>query len=115
MPRYCFTDRQGNTICRFYLMTKVPKQFTLAGTVFKRNICAEHANTKHTPGNWPMKSDAAGVHPDQIKEAHQHSIKIGIPTEFTPDGRAVFTGRKHRKDYCRAIGLHDRNGGYGDP
>jgi len=115
MPRYCFTDQDGNTICRFYPMAKVPRQFTLAGKVFKRNISAEHSDIKHTPGNWPLESDAAGVHPDQIAEARQHSIKAGVPTEFTPDGRAIFTSRKHRKDYCRAIGLHDRNGGYSDP
>jgi hypothetical protein len=115
MPYYCFTDDQDNTISRFYRMGKAPKQVKLGGVVFKRNIRAEHAGTKHTPGNWPLKSDAAGVHPNQIKEAHAHSVKIGIPTQFTPDGRAIFTGRKHRKDYCRAIGLHDRNGGFGDP
>ena len=115
MPRYCFTDDQGNTLCRFYPMAKIPKQFTLGKTVFKRDIRSEHAGTIQTPGNWPMKSDAAGVHPDQIQEAYRHSVTAGIPTEFTPDGRAIFTGRKHRRDYCRAIGLHDRNGGYLDP
>jgi hypothetical protein len=115
MPYYCFTDDQDNTISRFYRMGKAPKQITLGGVIFKRDIRAEHAGTKHTPGNWPLKSDAAGVHPNQIKEAYEHSVKIGIPTQFTPDGRAIFTGKKHRKDYCRAIGLHDRNGGFGDP
>lgn len=115
MPRYCFTDNEGNTVCRVYPMAKIPKKITLGKTVFYRNIRAEHTDVRHTPGNWPMKSDAAGVHPDQIQEAYQHSVKVGIPTEFTPDGRAVFTSRKHRRDYCRAIGLHDRNGGYGDP
>lgn len=115
MPRYCFTDVDGNTICRVFSMNKVPKQVILNGKIFKRNIRAEHVDIKHTPGNWPMKSDAAGVHPDQIAEARSHSIKAGVPTDFTPDGRAIFTGKKHRKDYCRAIGLHDRNGGYSDP
>jgi hypothetical protein len=115
MPYYCFTDSEDNTISRFYAMGKAPKQIRLGGVVFRRNIRAEHAGVRHTPGNWPMKSDAAGVHPDQIKEAYEHSVKIGIPTQFVPDGRAVFTGKQHRKDYCRAIGLHDRNGGYGDP
>jgi hypothetical protein len=60
-------------------------------------------------------SDAAGVAPSQVKEATDHSRKIGIPTEFTPDGQAIFTSRSHRKRYLEAVGLFDRNGGYGDP
>lgn len=115
MPRYCYSDDDGNTIIRVYPMSKIPKQFRLGGKVFKRDIRAEHGGRKHTPGTWPMKSDAAGVHPDQIAEARAHSIEAGVPTDFTPDGRAILTSRKHRKDYCRAIGMHDRNGGYGDP
>src|SRR3989339_1012131 len=98
MPRYCFTNDEDFTICRFYPMGKAPKKFILGGKVFKRNIRAEHVNVKHTPGNWPFESDAAGVHPDQIKEAFEHSVRIGIPTQFTSDGRAIFTGKKHRKD-----------------
>jgi len=115
MPRYCFTDDEDNTICRFYPMAKVPKKFKLGNKIFYRDIRAEHIDTRHTPGNWPMKSDAAGVGPDQITEAYEHSVKAGLPTEFTLDGRAIFTSRKHRRDYCRIIGLHDRNGGYSDP
>lgn len=83
--------------------------------LYKRDLRAEQNGSKRTAGNWPLKSDAAGVHPDQIPEAVEHSKKIGIPTDFTPDGRAIFTSRGHRQRYCRAIGLRDRNGGYGDP
>jgi hypothetical protein len=80
-----------------------------------RDYQAEFAG-KHTAGTWPMESDAAGVNPEQAKEAHAHSLKIGIPTQFNSEtGAAIFTSRKHRKDYCQAIGLYDRNGGYGDP
>lgn len=64
---------------------------------------------------WPMCSDAAGVHPDQVAEAQAAATGLGVPTEFTPDGRAVFRSPRHRKLYCEAVGLYDRNGGYGDP
>ena len=64
---------------------------------------------------WPVISAAAGVLPSQIDEAQAHSRQIGIPTDFTPDGDVVFTDAAHRKRYCQAIGLYDRNGGYGDP
>jgi len=115
MPRYGYKDNEGNVIFRVYPMGKIPKFFTLGGKKFKRDIRSEHASFKNTPGNWPMASDAAGVHPDQIQEASRVAVEKGVPTNFTPDGRAVFTSRQHRKAYCRTIGLHDRNGGYGDP
>lgn len=79
------------------------------------------ARRKHfRQATWPMESDAAGVHPSQIEEARAHSIAHGVPTEFTPasqgehGGKAIFTSRKHRRDYLRICGLHDNHGGYGD-
>lgn len=64
---------------------------------------------------WPIKSDALGVHPKQAREAEEHARQKGVPTEFTPQGQPVFRSREHRKQYCRAYGVYDRNGGYGDP
>lgn len=66
-------------------------------------------------GTWPMYSDAMGVHPDQAKEAYSESIKMGVPTSFDNQGRAIFNSAGHRKAYCEAYGVYDRNGGYGDP
>ena len=85
------------------------------GQSMRRDIGFEHRGFRHTPGTWPMASDAAGVHPDQVKEAVAHSEAIGIPTQFDSEGRAIFTGPRHRKAYCEAIGLYDRNGGYSEP
>jgi len=62
-----------------------------------------------------MKSDAVGVAAHQVKEAEEHSQKIGIPTHFTKDGRAILESPEHRKAYCEAIGMFDRNAGYNDP
>jgi hypothetical protein len=62
-----------------------------------------------------MVSDAAGVSPEQSVDAMRHSQEIGIPTEFNSQGQAVFTSASHRKRYCEAIGLYDRNGGFSDP
>lgn len=71
----------------------------------------------HSPACWPMVSEAAGVHPKNIKVAMQHAREHGVPTEFTEDGRAIFTSRQHRKRYCElpGVNLYDRNGGDGDP
>ncbi|OHB56127.1 MAG: hypothetical protein A2Y07_01250 [Planctomycetes bacterium GWF2_50_10] len=81
----------------------------------KRDFKAEHGGFVNTPGAWPMYSDAAGVGEHQIPEAVEHARAIGIPTDFTSDGQAIFTSRAHRKRYCEAIGLFDRSGGYSDP
>ena len=69
------------------------------------------------PSTWakPIYSDSMGVHPSQVTEAREHSKKIGIPVDFTKDGRAIFTSRQQRRDYCRHFGERDNDGGYGDP
>ena len=87
------------------------------GVIGTRDIVAEHDGFTDTPDLWrrPIHSDAAGVGVDQIAQARKHSEEIGIPTDFDSEGRAIFTSRKHRKEYCEAIGLYDKDGGYGDP
>ena len=124
MPTYCFI-RADNRQPIELVMTAAELQKRQSkegwiklddGALAFRDLRAEHAGAKHCPGNWPMESDAAGVDPSQVKEAAQHAKSLGIPTEFNPQtGNPVFTSRSHRKKYCEAVGLYDRNGGYGDP
>jgi len=85
------------------------------GRKARRKYSVSREDTRGGKSTWPMYSDAAGVGPTQIDEARRESLKMGIPTDFTPDGRAIFTSRLHRKMYCEAVGLYDRNGGYSDP
>ncbi len=63
----------------------------------------------------PLASDGAAVHPNQVKEATEDARNKGVPTDFLPDGRPIFTSRTHRKNYLRAYGMFDRGAGYGDP
>ena len=70
----------------------------------------------HKPKGWPQHSDSAGCHPSQAGEYYEDSVRRGVPTQFDPDtGQAIFTSRLHRKKYCEARGITDRNAGYGDP
>jgi hypothetical protein len=62
----------------------------------------------------PLASDGLAVHPSQVKEATEDAKKKGVPTEFMPDGRPVFTSREQRKRYCQMYGFFDKSGGYGD-
>lgn len=66
------------------------------------------------PENWPMASEALGCAEDQIAHFTEDAKKRGIPTQFTPDGRPIFTSPGHRRDYLRAYGYHDKNGGYSE-
>ena len=87
---------------------------TTCGKPIRRDLVAEHRDFKDTPGSWPMVSDAAGVHPDQAKELAEHVARRGVPTEINADGNPVFTSREHRKKFCQATGIYDRNAGIGD-
>jgi len=78
------------------------------------DIAAQQGGMKDTASNWPMESDACGVHPDQAKEYAKYLREKGVPTEVLPNGNPVFTGRDHRKKVCAVTGMYDRNAGYGD-
>lgn len=88
------------------------------GAVGERDIVMDHSQFQDTPGCWStgLYSDAAGVLPEQAREAYEHSVQIGVPTQFCPEtGCAIFRDRSHRKNYLKVMGMVDKNGGYGDP
>jgi len=82
--------------------------------VMHRDFKADFSKQRH--GDiWPMASYAAGVHYKQISEMRKFDKQHEVPTDYTEDGDPVFTGPKHRKKYCEAHGLFDRNAGPSDP
>lgn len=114
---YChICDNCGARIEKHLPMSASDVKFVCdCGTMMRRDLIAEHGKTKDTPSNWPQESDAAGVNPEQIPEARAYARERGVPTEYNPEtGAAIFTGRNHRKEFCRISGLYDRSGGYGD-
>ena len=85
------------------------------GELMGIDLAAQHSRTKDTNANWPMESDALGVHPDQAREYSDYLRKKGVPTEVNPEtGNPVLTSRFHRKRLCEATQMYDRNAGYGD-
>lgn len=117
MPVYCYRDMDtGELVERQFDLGHAPAIIEEEGKEYVRDLAAEIAtHGGRARRTWPMYSDAAGVHPLQVPEAEAHARALGIPTHFTPDGRAEFLSPQHRKAYCEAVGLFDRNGGYGDP
>ena len=122
MPTYCFTNPiTGERMEKVWSISEMEKNDAIEfykdknGVVWNRAYATEFGGSKFSPSNWPMKSDAAGVHPDQIPDARKESSKLGVPTDFdTKTGQAMFTSRSHRANYLKAKGFHDRNGGYSD-
>jgi hypothetical protein len=116
MPVYCYRGEDGEPLERVFSMKDdIPRTLEVDGKTFTRDLLAEHGGFRHSPGTWPMLSDAIGVGASQVGEAYEDSVKRGVPTQFTPDGQAIFLDRSHRRDYCRAYGFYDRNAGYSDP
>lgn len=116
MPLYEFMTDDGRVVTYFYPADRAPRigeRVCIRGNWVTRIL----STRLHTPppGNWPMYSDALGVHPDQIEEARAHAEACGVPTDFTPDGRAILRSPKHRKLLARTLAMHDRNAGPSDP
>lgn len=115
MPEYCYSNKKRcETIVRVFSMGHALDAVKHNGAYYKRDLVAEHNGFKQALSCWPLTSDAAGVHPTQVREATEHAARMGIPTEFTRDGAAVFRDRTHRKKFLKAHGLRDLDAGYGD-
>lgn len=73
------------------------------------------APATHSPATWPMVSESMAVHPSQIQEAMAEDRKHGVPVDYLPDGRVVYTSPRQRKAHMEKHGFFDKNGGYADP
>lgn len=70
---------------------------------------AHHVVPK-TFGHWPMASEAMGVHPKSIGKAIEKDRALGAPpTNYDTTGRPIWTSPGHKKAFCKAHGVHDRN------
>lgn len=58
---------------------------------------------------WPRESDAMGVNPNQVDEAHQQSVLLGVPTDFEKNGSAIIRDKSHHDKLSKALGLVDRS------
>jgi putative FmdB family regulatory protein len=116
MPTYCyFCDKCGGTFERQLPMARADERQACdtCGRFASRDFVREQTKAARCE-NWPMESDAAGVHPSQVREATEYAQQVGVPTDYTPDGRAIFRSRKHRAKYLKAHGMVDRDAGYSD-
>lgn len=61
-------------------------------------------------GNKPRASLGAKVHESQVAEATEAARNAGVPTEFTPDGRPLFTSERHEAKYLKTRGMFNKEG-----
>lgn len=118
MPLYAYECSGGHVTRNFYSFSAIAK-------IIRCKQCNRRARRilgvfVAPAGNFPMTSSAAGVLPNQMAEAEKRSREPGmVPVEFSRKsetaGDAIFMSRRHRKKYCESIGLHDKDGGIGDP
>ncbi len=64
---------------------------------------------------WPYPSAALGVHPEEVQHRMEFDRQMGVPTEYNSDGDPIMRNATHRRKFCRAHKVHDRNAGYSDP
>ncbi len=117
MPVYSFICACGKTDEIQRPMSSSHKRLRcVCGKLMRRNFVAEAPTRLAACDTYPHASYAMGGHPDDIPDMMETDREVGAPkTSYDSEGDPIFTGKKHRKDYCRAHKVHDRNGGYSDP
>ena len=84
-----------------------------------KEVTKEEFYTFFQPKNWtmgpvslvsfkPLHSEALAVHPKQIEEATEDAKQKGVPTEFDPEGRPIFTSSRHFREYAKRYGFIHR-------
>jgi hypothetical protein len=83
-----------------------------------RNLIADMAMVgTQAPGKWPQVSMAMAnpnMTEKELRAEQQFLDRSGVPTEYTKHNEPILTSREHRKRYMKAMGMHDRDAGYGD-
>ena len=113
MPTYCFTNGDGETIERSFPMDRIPRRIHIGKVVYQRDLRKEHSHMRSGKA-WPQTSCALGVDRSQVKDAEKTLFEAGVPTQFDARGDAILTSRTHRNKVMNAMGMGDRDAGYGD-
>lgn len=114
MPFYCYTNDKGETVERMYRIGKQPSAISVQGKLYRRDIGAEHAGFKNTPGNWPYENDMGPFccHASERKQLEQNLAASGVPTRVTERGNCIIESNDHRNRLMRLYGYHDKDACY---
>jgi len=56
----------------------------------------------------PLESISAAIPPQSIGETKEYLKRRGVSVDFTNHGSPIFRSFAHQKEYCRAMGLHNK-------
>jgi len=115
MPSYVYTNmKTGRSIEKVYPIGRAPRRVVCDGMAYVRDLAAEHASFRDTPGAWPMRSLAMRCHPSQRQKMMDLYSRSGVNTYIDDRGFPIIQSRKHRNELMRVHGLFDMDAGYGD-
>ena len=118
MPTYVFQDENGvHEELTMSSAELVKRQYTVENS---RGQFIDHDGRKlkrvyvpvGTPAAsvWPIRSCAAGVGVDQVKEQTEYDRSVGIPTEYCPmTGDAIYTSAGHKRKHLKHHNLVDKD------
>lgn len=76
----------------------------------------KEAQRARTRAKWPLRTSIAGVGEDRVGDLRSFLKERGVRGTYVhEDGSLEWASPRARYDYCRAVGLYDRNAGYSDP
>lgn len=123
MPRYTFMADDGDCFDQFYVSAaNAPDEIVQNNKTYIRQLnfgsYVQVKNGRDAGGKpcstWPMESEALGVAPQDAPRAMAEDRRLGVPTDYSREGNPIFNSAKHRKQWCKAHGYHDRNAGFSD-
>jgi hypothetical protein len=119
MPTYCYTNRRGRTIERYFALGSQPESVRERGTTFSRDMVAEQRGVVATPSTTgEFECFALAVHPDQFKEANADLVAKGLAgkARYRRDGTLMTSNHRGAyRDVLLAYGFHHKNAGYSEP
>ncbi len=80
-----------------------------------RNSNKIESEGNRIPNGYPYESNQWGCLPVQVPEFVEHAKKMGCPTEYTKQGKAVFTDFGHYKKFMRSANRYFNNHTKGKP
>tara|TARA_R110000803_G_scaffold20067_2_gene51878 strand:- start:1886 stop:2242 length:357 start_codon:yes stop_codon:yes gene_type:complete len=80
------------------------------GVSWIRDIASEHSEQPSGGRGWPLYSESAGTHPDDVKQSMKNMRAKGVNLNYTKDGRAIFENATQRRKALRALGMQDMQG-----
>jgi hypothetical protein len=118
MPRrsdklYTYANNDGAKQYRWFTPGSQPLEIEHDGDLYGLEMHGKRVRC--STALYPMWSDNAGINPDKLETALALDQRVGVKAEYDRDGRVKFESPGHRRRYCEAHRLYDRNGGYRDP